>query len=393
VTKTAGIRATHPEYGPLWSVGGVWLDYNNDGHLDLLVLNYLAWSEQLEKTCQGYCHPEAYGPLPNTLYKNRGDGTFTDVSKETGIGSLPGKAMGAAQADFNGDGWPDIFVTNDKMANFLFMNEKGIRFREVALEAGVAFAQHGMEISGMGADARDVDGDGHPDIFFVALERESFPLFRNNGKGAFIEITNRTGLAHASELMAGYGPVIADFDNDGRKDLFVSRGHVQAPEMSVRWQIDQHNTLFWQSENGRFAALTAEAGFTEGPQRRHRGVAFADLNNNGRLDLVVTALEAEAQLWRNQTSNGNHWVAFRLRGHASNRDGIGAVIRLKTAAGMQVNHMTSGGGYASSSLVPVHFGLGKEEVADTVEIRWPSGKVQRLTDVRADQVLLVDEPQ
>jgi len=392
ITREAGLSAEDPEFGPLWAIGGVWADFDNDGWLDLFVVNYLRWAPELEKPCPGYCHPKYYPATPNRLYRNNGDGTFTDVSEASGIRAHPGKGMGGAAADYDGDGDLDVFVTNDKMFNFLFENLGRLRFREVAFEAGVALAEHAMEISGMGADFRDFDNDGRPDIVFVALDGETFPLFCNAGGGLFEEITNRSGLAFQSNSMAGYGPGLFDFDNDGWKDLFVSRGHVQSPDMRGQWTIEQHNTVFRNLANGRFQALTGEAGFTAEPPKRHRGAGFGDFNGDGLIDVVVSALKAPAEIWINESPGGDHWLELDLVGTKSNRDAVGAVVKVVTSAGTQYNHVATSMGYGSASAGPLHFGLGPAETADLVEIRWPSGRLQRLRSVRADRVLRVEEP-
>ncbi|MCW5980861.1 MAG: CRTAC1 family protein [Bryobacteraceae bacterium] len=392
VTSAAGLDRPDPKYGPLWAVAGAFLDFDNDGRLDLFVVNYLSWAPEKEPSCPGYCHPKYYEGLPNQLFRNNGDGTFTDVSAESGIRRHAGKGMGAAIADFDRDGLIDIFVTNDKAYNYFFWNRGGGKFVEKAFDFGVALAEHALEVSGMGADFRDFDNDGLPDIVFVALDNETFPLFRNTGTGMFREATNATGLAFSSKGMAGYGPGLFDFDNDGWKDLFVSRGHVQSPDMSGKWTIDQANTVFRNIEGRKFAALTEEAGFTAVGPKRHRGVAFGDLNGDGLLDAVVTALKAPAEIWLNESSGGNRWLALDLEGAASNRDGIGAEIKVTTALGAQYNHVTTSVGYASSSAGPAHFGLGAAESLDAVEIRWPSGRRQTIKAPPTGQVLKVREP-
>jgi hypothetical protein len=392
VTAKAGLAAPGTE--TLWSVGGAWVDVNNDGKLDLFVVNYLAWEAAREPEClyegkPDYCHPRYYKGTPNSLYLNRGDGTFADGSDAWGLKRHIGKGMGVGVADYDGDGFPDFFVSNDTIFNFLFHNVGGKRLEEVGLEAGVALAEHGDFISGMGVDFRDVDNDGRPDIIYVALDNQTFPLLRNTGRG-FKEITFSSGVTAASRLMAGYSPGLFDFDNDGWKDIFVSRGHVQSLNLKSRMAVEQPNSIFRNLRNGQFA-VAADDGLAAGPARRHRGSAWGDFNHDGRIDVVVTALNAPAELWLNRGGEGAHWIELRLRGVRSNRDGVGAVVKLTTKAGVQYNHATTAVGYASSSAGPMHFGLGAETTAN-LEIRWPSGVVQRLAGVAADRVLEVKEP-
>jgi len=396
VTAKAGLNKPDPEYGPLWSVGGVWVDVNNDGLLDLLVINYLQWDIEHEPSCPidghpDYCHPKMYKPTPNQLFLNNGDGTFRDVSVEWGLRKHPGKGMGGAAADFNLDGKMDIFVANDKAFNWFFRNS-GRSFDEVGFDTNVALREDGIFISGMGVDFRDLDNDGYPDIVVVALDNETFPLYRNTGKGTFVEVTQESGMTATSQPMAGYSPTIADFDNDGWKDIFVSRGHVQSPLAANRQVIEQPNTVFHNLGGMKFAALTAEAGLTVRPPSRHRGSAIGDLNGDGRLDVVVTALSAPAEIWLNESAGDNHWLELKLRGTKSNRDGIGARIKVVTKSGTQYDHKSTAAGYASSSAGPVHFGLGPNAVADLIEIQWPSGIVQQLRDVASDRVLVIEEP-
>jgi hypothetical protein len=396
VTERTGLAKPDPQYGPLWSVGGAWVDINNDGLLDLFVVNYVRWDGTKEPDCKfngqpEYCHPKFYKEQASRLYLNNGDGTFTDISEQSGIRAHPGKGMAAAIADYDNDGLPDIFVTNDKLFNFLYHNKGNNRFEEVAFEAGVALPENGNLISGMGADFRDLNNNSYPDIALAALQNETFPLYLNVGKGAFDDATSRSGMTTISNPMSGYSVNIADFDNDGWKDIFVSRGDVASPNMESRIRVAQPNTVF-RNLNGKWAALTEEAGFSAQPPRRHRGAAVGDFNGDGKLDLVVSSISAPAEIWINDSPGGNHWLDLKLEGTKSNRDAIGARIKVTAAGKTQYNHMTTACGYASSSSGPVHFGLRDAKAADEIEIRWPSGTMQILKNVAADQVLAVKEP-
>ena len=398
VTEKAGLaQPPDKQFGPLWSVGAAWVDVDNDGLLDLFVLSYLQWDVHKEPTCSydgkpDYCHPKYYGATPNQLFLNKGNGKFVDVSQEAGIRKHPGKAMGVGVADYDNDGRPDLFVTNDKLFNSLFHNKGNLKFEEVAFEAGVALPEHGNLVSGMGVDFRDINNDGAPDIFLVALDSETFPLYENDKKGGFVEITGKSGISVLSNAMSGYSANIADFDNDGWKDLFASRGDVQSTAMKDRRHIEQLNTVFRNLGNGKWAALTEEAGFNALPPQRHRGAAYGDLNHDGKLDLVVTALSAPAEIWINDSPDHNHWLELALRGTKSNRNGIGARIRITAGGFTQFNNVSTASGYASSSAGPVHFGLGAAKAADEIEIRWPSGTVQVLKNVAGDRIVPVVEP-
>ena len=397
VTVKAGFdKSIDPEFGPLWAVAAAWVDVNNDGLLDLFVVNYLQWSWSDKPLCvvesiPEYCHPRFYKGLPDQLFINQGNGTFKDVSKEWGLRDHIGKGMGVGVADYDLDGKPDFFVTNDSEYNFLFHN-LGNKLDEVAFETNVALPEEGDFISGMGLDFRDFNNDGYPDIAYVALNKQKFPIYLNSGKGDFTEVTGPSGIGAASMGMSGFGAAFYDFDNDGWKDLFVSRGHVSAthpPGANVR----QPNTVFRNlGSSGKFQALTEEAGFTDATAARHRGCAFGDFDGDGRIDAVVTSLDHDAELWMNRSPGFNHWLDVALQGVKSNRDGIGARIKVVSASGTQYNHQTSSVCYASSSLGPVHFGLGKDAVAATVEITWPSGIAQTLHNVPADHILKAIEP-
>jgi hypothetical protein len=402
VTAKAGLgRVDDPEFGPLWSITAAWVDVNNDGLLDLFIVNYMQWKYTEQPLCsyQGmgdYCHPRYYKPLANQLFLNNGDGTFKDVSVAWGIHQHPGKGMGVGVADYDLDGRPDLFVTNDAGYNFLFHN-RGDKFEEVAFETGVALPEDGNFISGMGLDFRDYNNDGYPDIAYVALNNQTFPLLENTGKGDFREVTTPSGMREASMKMAGYGVGFYDFDNDGWKDMFVTRGHVESRPLPGAL-IDEYNTVFrnpgpaTNGKPGKWVTLTEEAGLTATPATRHRGLAFGDLDGDGRIDVVATALSADAEIWMNRSERSGNWLDIALRGTKSNRDGIGARIKVVTKSGPQYNHMTTSVGYASSSDGPVHFGLGPDTRAESIEIHWPSGKIQTFENVPADQVLKAVEP-
>lgn len=397
VTSKAGLdHTTDPKFGPLWAVAAAWVDVNNDGKLDLFVVNYLRWKQNDKPVCEfqgkaDYCHPRYFEPVPNSLYLNNGDGTFRDVSAEWGIREHPGKGMGAGIADYDGDGRPDIFVTSDSYYNSLFRNT-GAKFEEVAMESGASLPEDGNFISGMGLDFRDVNNDGRPDIFFVALNNQTFPLLLNRGEGQFEEATTQSGLRQETLQMSGFGAGAFDFNNDGWKDLFVTRGHVSALPQPGQG-VNQPNTVFRNmGASGKYQALTEASGFGAVAPARHRGCAFGDLDGDGKVDVVVTAMSAPAEIWMNRSPGSAHWIDIALEGTRSNRDGIGAKLKVVTKSiGPQYNHMTSSVGYASSSLGPVHFGLGPDKRVESIEIRWPSGTIQTLTDVQADRILKVKE--
>lgn len=400
VTAKAGVAGAKLNGKKMWSVGAGWFDYNNDGLLDLFVVNYCVWDVNKDPYCRvkegvrGYCHPKYYAPTHNTLYRNNGDGTFTDVSEETGVAQQFGKGMSVTFADYDGDGYLDAFVANDTTQNFLFHNLKGKKFEEVALLAGVGYAPDGIARSGMGADFRDVNNDGLPDIWHTAVEHEGFPLWLNEGKGEFQDMTVASGLAKTNE-MSGWGNGIADFDNDGWKDLFVARANVMdnISEQNATRRYPEPNTIFRNVGNGKFTDVSANAGPDFQLEAAHRGVAFGDLDNDGRVDMVVSVLDGPAKLLHNITENGNHWILLKLVGTKSNKMAIGAQIRITTEDGnKQWNEVTTAVGYASASDSRVHFGLGKNEKIKELEIRWPSGFKQILKDVAGDRIVTIEEP-
>jgi hypothetical protein len=400
VAPKAGVASPMLNGKKMWSVSAAFLDYDNDGQLDLFVSNYCKWEVNKDPWCgpspklRAYCHPKNYEPLPDTLYRNNGDGTFTDVSAAVGIDKHPGKGMGAAIGDYDGDGFMDIFVANDNHPNFLFHNLGAKRFEEVALQSGTAYAEGSNVISGMGADFKDVDNDGRPDIWHTAIENETFPLYRNTNGGDFFDVTAKAGL-WGTRQMSGWSNGIFDFDNDGWKDLFVARGNVldNIALFSIR-KYEEPNAVFRNLGKGQFQDVSAQAGEDFQKAAPHRGVAFGDLDNDGRIDAVVTVLNGKAKYFRNTSQNQNNWIQLRLLGVKNNRMGIGAQIRLTLEDGSrQYNQVTTATGYACSSDPRVHFGLGAAKTVSEIQIKWPNRMAQTLRNVAAGQILTIEETQ
>jgi hypothetical protein len=396
VTAQAGLGKPDPQYGPLWSVAAAWLDANNDGLLDLFVVNYVQWDYATEHRCfhdgvSEYCSPTFFQGLPDQLFLNKGNGKFQDVSAAWGLRDHIGKGMGAAVADYDLDGKPDIFVTNDTYYNFLFHNT-GSKFEDKAFETNTALVEDGNFISGMGAAFEDVDNDGYPDIFYAALAKQTFPFLKNISGKEFHDIGVASGMRALTMPMAGFGAAIADFDNDGWKDLFVTRGDVLSLNLPGV-TVDQPNTVFHNpGPNGNWKALTEEAGFTAATAARHRGCAIADFDGDGRLDIVATALGKPAEIWLNRTKKTGNWLEIQLHGTRSAADAFGAVVSVTDNVNSQRIAHSNSTCYASSADLPVHIGLGEAAAANDVEIRWPSGLVQHLGPIKANQRLNVTEP-
>jgi hypothetical protein len=382
VTAKAGVAAGG------WSVSAGFFDYDNDGKLDLFVTRYMEWDTKHSKNCGGnyhtYCPPEEFPSTTSILYHNNGDGTFTDVSQRSGIAARKGRALGVAFADYEGDGFTDIFVANDGMQQYLFHNNGNGTFTELGLEAGTALSEDGRRLSGMGVVFQDYDNDGRPDVIVTQLPREIYGVYHNDGDGSFSYRSLETGLGTLSSGSSGWGVGLEDFDNDGWKDLFVAQGHV----LDNVEQIDPslhylEPPLLALNHNGRFERT--DSGSTV--PAAARGVAFGDLNNDGWQDAVVTTLGGHPQVLLNRGGK-MHWLVITLRGTRSNRDGFGARVQVNG----QTRFATSAGSYLSSSDKRLHFGLGTAEKA-TVEIVWPSGIHQTLKDLHADQFLEVREPE
>ncbi len=399
VTEKAGLAGVHPKLGKTWSISAGWFDYDNDGRLDLFVTNYVNWSLDTEPLCKtgdivAYCSPNGYTGQPNMLFHNNGDGTFTDVSDASGIGKHVGKGMGVVFADYDGDGFTDVFVSNDTYRNFLFHNDGNGTFREVGTVSGVAYNENGKSIAGMGADFRDVDNDGRPDIFVVGMIGDTFPLFRNRGKD-FTDVTGAWGIAGPTARMTAWGAGIADFDNDGWKDLFAACSSI----LDNSEQIDHlpsklPNKLLRNMGGTHFVDVGDSAGASFALPQAHRGMAYGDLNNDGRMDVVVTIKDGRPEILLNRSAEKNHWLLVKLAGTRSNRDGLGARLKATLPGGSALyNHATTSTGLGASSDPRVHFGLGAAQRVEKLEIWWPSGTRQILENVPANQILTVHEPE
>ena len=377
------------------SVGAAWFDYDNDGLLDLIVTNYTSWTPQSDKQCfmdpthEEYCSPTVYKSVASRLYRNLGNGRFQDVTEASGIGKALGKGMGISIADFNGDELMDVFIANDTEPNFLFINQGNGTFKESGLEFGVAYNAQGASVSGMGSDAKDFDNDGWVDILYNDLAGQVYGLLKNENGKSFTDVTWSSKLGPLSRNFSGWSIGFIDYNNDGWKDIYSANGDVDDLRASSR----QHDTMF-QNLNGKtLEDVTAQMGPDFSFLGYQRGSAFVDLNNDGFMDLVVTSLGERPRILMNNALAPHHWIMFDLRGHKSNRDGIGARIKVVTASGRALyNHVTTSVGFMSSSDRRAHFGLGAETRIDHVEIRWPSGILQRIDHPAIDQILRVEEP-
>jgi len=392
VTKNSGLD-TKP--ANTVSLAAVWFDYDNDGLLDLAVSEYTIWTPETDVRCMGpgntgevYCHPKNYPSVPNRLYHNLGHGKFADVTERSGFAKLLGKGMGIVAADFNRDGLMDIFVANDTERNFLYFNRGNGTFDEVGLLYGVAYNEEGATVSGMGADAKDYDNDGWPDVFYNDLNSQTFALFHNDLGNTFRYASVPSGIERLSRNFSGWSCGFIDYDNDGWKDLYSANGDVDY----IGNNSKQHDTMWRNLDGHRFEDVSARLGADFLPLGYHKGSAFVDLNNDGAMDLVVTALNEPPRILIN-SGNGNHWMLLDLVGHKSNRDAIGAQVKLVTASGRALyNHVSTSAGFMGSSDRRVHFGLGAEKAVRAIEIRWPSGAKQTIANPRTDRILKIEEP-
>lgn len=391
VTSASGL-ATKP--ADTISVQGAWFDYDNDGLLDLVVSEYTLWNPATDRPCfrndvEIYCSPKAYPSVPQRLYHNLGQGRFADVTQPSGFGKVVGKGMGIAIADVNDDGFTDVFIANDTERNLLFLNQGNGTFRESGLLAGVAYDDHGSTVSAMGADAKDYDNDGRVDLFYNNLMGQIWALFHNRDGKSFRYTSPLARIVNLSQPYSGWSAGFIDYNNDGWKDLFSANGDVDNLVPNAK----QHDTMFENVAGREFIDVShamSEDFLRVGFQR---GSVFADLNQDGFLDLVVTSLLAKPRILLNSADTGAHWLLVQARGTRSNRDAIGTKITVRTPSGRTlVNYVTTSVGFLSSSDPRVHFGLGDENIAASIEVRWPSGVLQKLEKVKADQILRLDEP-
>ncbi len=391
VTQKAGVA------GNGWSTSAAWVDLDNDGRLDLIVLRYLKWvfsdifCGEHKEGFRSYCHPDLFSAAPPLVYHNDADGRFTEVAEKIGL-SRPAKGLGIALADYDRDGGVDLFFANDSMTQFLYHNKNNGRFDEVGLMSEVAVDEDGHTYAGMGVDFADYDNDGMPDLVITDLANQKYAIYHNRGNGSFTYSTDSSGLGRITRLHSGWGVRFLDYDNDGWKDLLIAQGHdldtiaLQYPQLSYREPL-----LLTRNTGQKFVDVSEASGEVFQQSWVGRALATGDIDNDGRIDAVVTTNDGPAYVLRNETPTHNHWLTLKLVGHQSNRDAIGSEVELTTASGRQLATVTTAGSYLSSSDKRVHFGLGTENAAETIRIHWPSGIVQTLKNVRADQFLQVDE--
>jgi enediyne biosynthesis protein E4 len=395
VTAKAGVAA------PGWSSSAVWFDYDNDGRLDLFVCRFVDFDKSRNKFCGNeqtktrfYCIPRVYPPAASWLFHNNGDGTFKDVSRESGIAQALGKAWGVVATDVNNDGWMDLFVANDTVSNFLFINRHNGKFEEQGLEAGVAYSQDGRARSGMGVDAADFDQDGWQDLFVANVDQEMYSIYRNRRDLTFDDVAAKMGIANTTRLMSGWGLKFFDFDNDGNIDLFIANGHPDDQIDGRSAGVTYKERLLLFRNNGRtFENISAAAGPAFGETFAARGLAIGDFNNDGAIDVLVAVNGDAPLLLKNTAAQGNHWLGLRLIGKESNPDGIGALITWKAGDLTRKRLKVGGGSYLASHDPREVLGIGNRTKIDHLEIRWPqpSGRVQTFTDLPIDRYISIVE--
>ncbi len=383
-----------------WSTSAAWVDYDKDGWLDLLVCNYIEWSPENNIWCgehragyRAYCHPDNYRGQHLKLYHNNHDGTFTDVSKQSGIGIPEAKGMGVVTADFNNDGWPDIAIANDTWPNFLFINQHDGTFKDVSFISGVAASADGKYEAGMGIDAADVDGDGWLDIYITHLDFELDRLYHNNHDGTFDDVTYQCGIGNSATFMSGVAAIFADYDNDGWPDIMQVNGamldNISLYHSEVAYK--EPKLMFRNLGKGKFAKVSKELGPGFMRPVAGRGLAAADFDNDGDIDFAINVRGDYPELLRNDGGNANNWLTVHLVGTKSNRDGLGSVLKLTSEGFTQVKQSKGGMSYMSASDPRIHFGLAKRKTIESLQITWPSGQVDNLSKVPTNQIITVKE--
>src|SRR5438094_403256 len=395
VTQKAGLL------GPKeFSTSAAWVDYDKDGHLDLVVSNYVQWTPEADLYCtmdgksKSYCTPESYKGASIRLWHNNGDGTFSDVTKQAGLYEPTSKTLGIAILDFDNDGWPDILISNDTQPNKLYRNNGNGTFTEKAVVAGVAFSEDGVARAGMGVDTADYDRSGNTSLMITNFSNQMISLYHNEGRGLFVDEAPRSEVGRASLLTLGFGCFFFDYDLDGWLDILVVNGHIdpdiQKVQANVKYAEPPH--LFRNLGKGKFAEVTKSTGAAFATARVGRSVAYADVYNDGRLDILMSTNGGPVSLFKNEAAGtANHSLRVKLVGTKSNRDGIGAVVRVTTAEGTQTQMLRSGSSYLSASELVLTFGVGQQGKVDAVEIRWPSGQVDKFSSVNTGQTVTVTE--
>jgi hypothetical protein len=396
VTKASGIDNAN------FGTSAAWVDYDRDGKLDLFVANYVQWTAKGDIRCsldgvtKSYCTPESYKGTSSKLYRNLGNGKFEDVSRKAGVADPSSKSLGVAVLDYDGDGWPDLFVSNDTQPNKLYRNNRNGTFTEEGVAAGVAFGEDGAARGAMGVDAADYDRSGRPDLLVGNFSNQMMGLYHNEGTGLFVDEAPSSAVGHASLSILTFGAFFFDYDLDGYPDIFAANGHIeeQIGKVQPKVQYKEPPLLFHNvSERGKrqFENVTARMGAAFNRPIVARGAAYADYDHDGDLDILVTTNNGPAYLFRNDGGNRNNWICVRLVGHKSNRDGIGAVVRIVSKSGKQWNMVHSGSSYCSQSDLALTFGLGGDSAVEAIEIEWPSGEKQKLGGTAANQFLTIDE--
>jgi len=393
VTKESGID--NASFG----TSAAWLDYDRDGKLDLFVANYVQWTAKGDLWCsldgatKSYCTPESYKGTASKLYHNLGNGRFEDVSKKAGVADPTSKSLGVTVLDYNGDGWPDLFVSNDTQPNKLYRNNRDGTFTEEGMVAGVAFGEDGVSRGAMGVDAADYDRSGRPALLVGNFSNQMLGLYHNEGTGLFVDEAPKSTVGRASLLTLSFGVFFFDYDLDGYPDIFAADGHIEEEigRVQPKVQYKEPPLLFHNLGKGQFDDVTAQMGPAFNRPVVARGAAYADYDRDGDLDIVVTTNDGPAYLFRNDGGNRNNWICMRLMGRKSNRDGIGAVVRVTSKSGKQWNMVRSGSSYCSQSDLALTFGLGRDPDVQAIEIEWPSGTKQKLAGVAANQFLTIDE--